>query len=380
MPARSAVRRLVSLASALLAAALLLSACAAARSDPAAPRGFFAASGDFNSVAAVSARSAWAVGYSGGCNLLACKTLIARWNGTAWKRVASPRQGRSGVLYGIAATSARNAWAVGDTGSVFGGIPEVRRSLILRWNGTAWIRVPCPSPGRGALLYAVAATSARNAWAVGYTNGISSSRPLIVRWNGAAWTRVPAPNPGGGTFLTDVVATSASNAWAVGFTVRGVGQPLILRWNGAAWKRVPIPSLRSDQLEGVAATSARNAWAVGVTVGGVGRPLILRWNGTSWKVVPAPRVGRSGLLSGVTATSARDVWAVGRAFQDKTLIVHWNGSVWTRVASPSPPGGAELYGVAATSDRNAWAAGDSGVLSGGRTTVLLLHWNGRGWK
>jgi hypothetical protein len=40
----------------------------------------------------------------------------------------------SGQLNGVAATSASNAWAVGDTGI---GTTHPR-TLILRWNGTAW--------------------------------------------------------------------------------------------------------------------------------------------------------------------------------------------------------------------------------------------------
>jgi len=66
------------------------------------------------------------------------------------------------ILHGVTATSARNAWAVGLT--------VAEKTLILRWNGTAWKRVP--SPG-GLGLLGVAATSARNAWAVGYAGSPS---------------------------------------------------------------------------------------------------------------------------------------------------------------------------------------------------------------
>jgi hypothetical protein len=39
-----------------------------------------------------------------------------------------------GFLNGVAATSARNVWAVGGNGA--------GRNLILHWDGTAWKRVP----------------------------------------------------------------------------------------------------------------------------------------------------------------------------------------------------------------------------------------------
>jgi hypothetical protein len=46
------------------------------------------------------------------------------------------------------------------------------------------------------------------------------------------WTTVPM------VFATSsVAATSASNAWAVGYTN---GKTLIERWNGTAWKRVSL--------------------------------------------------------------------------------------------------------------------------------------------
>ena len=133
-------------------------------------------------MAAVSARRAWAVG-----NTLHGKTLIVRWNGTAWKRVRSPSPGVPDVLFGVAAASARSAWAVGSRNNA----GSVVKTLILHWNGIAWKRVPSPSRSDriGDVLTAVAAASARSAWAVGYTatSGGNSARILIVHWNGTAW-------------------------------------------------------------------------------------------------------------------------------------------------------------------------------------------------
>jgi len=77
-------------------------------------------------VTATSTRNAWAVGYTRGVNF---KTLIERWNGTAWKQVQSTTPGPLSQLRAVAATSTRNAWTVGDD----------ENGLILQhWNGTAW--------------------------------------------------------------------------------------------------------------------------------------------------------------------------------------------------------------------------------------------------
>ena len=56
---------------------------------------------------------------------------------------------------------------------------------------------------------------------------------MIRHWNGKTWSRVPSPNPFCATCdtLNGVAASSAKNAWAVG-TVNAGGEVLILHWNG----------------------------------------------------------------------------------------------------------------------------------------------------
>jgi len=44
--------------------------------------------------------------------------------------------------------------------------------------------VPSPSPPGGAVLSGVAAVSASSAWAVG---NVGAGKTLIERWNGTAW-------------------------------------------------------------------------------------------------------------------------------------------------------------------------------------------------
>jgi hypothetical protein len=147
-------------------------------------------------------------------------------------------------------------------------------------------RVSIPFPGQ---LNGAAVTPAGTAWAVGYTTG----EPLAERWNGKAWTRVSSPDPVPVSsskltwnILQGVAATSAGNAWAVGYdevALQG-SKTMILHWNGKAWKQVASPNpfcATCDSLYGVAAASARSAWAVG-TVNVGGEVVILHWNGTRW--------------------------------------------------------------------------------------------------
>jgi hypothetical protein len=87
----------------------------------------------------------------------------------------------AGGLSGVAATSASNAWAVGYSGSIF---PQ--KTLILHWNGRSWAKSPGFTPVTGGLL-AVAAVSRSNAWAAGFSGGYGNvpARTLLLHWNGS---------------------------------------------------------------------------------------------------------------------------------------------------------------------------------------------------
>ena len=359
----------------------------AVKPKSAAPAPFLTISGGLTGVDDTSAGSAWAVGFAG-TSVISGGTLILRWNGTAWARVPSPDLGTSRYIAGVAATSAGSAWAVGCTGCE-STTSASTGTLILRWNGTAWTRVPSPSPP-GSYLYGVAATPDGTAWAVGYAgNGTGVATTLILRWNGTTWTRVPSPDPGRGpgmgNFLYGVATTPDGTAWAVGWTDSGgVISALILHWNGTTWTTVPSPSPGTDgiYLKAVAAAPDGTAWAIGYTESGTStRTLILRWNGHTWTTVPNPSPPGS-YLSGVAATPAGTAWAVGCAdcggssttTSARTLILRWNGTAWTRVPSPDPGPGAYLGGVTALSSGDAWAVG----IAGGKT--LILWWNGQTWS
>ena len=294
-----------------------------------------ASANELDSVTATSSTNIWAVGFY--YNGTADQTLIEHWNGSSWKQVASPNPGGSSsdnTLYSVTATSARNAWAVGFFDNPNG---DPLKTLVLHWNGTAWRPVASPSPAGFNELRGVAATSARNAWAVGFyfTNG--KQKTLAEHWNGTAWKRVTSLNPSPDSsfqVLDGVAATSARNAWAVGSYFNGTAdQTLIEHWNGTAWKRVasPSPGGNAISLNAVAATSPGNAWAVGDYNHIFGAPLqtlVLHWNGTAWKHVASPNPGGSShdnSLSGVAATSPTSIWAVGsysNGTATQTLALH----------------------------------------------------------
>lgn len=318
--------------------------------------------------AASSARFGFAVGYGG------TGVLSLRWNGRSWGKVANPNPSSNAIFYGVAATSARQAWAVGNFSNP--SVQDSQQILIEHWNGSAWRRMSVAGVSSGG-LFGVTATSTRNVWAVGEAgdpdNG--STRTLILHWNGAAWRRVPSPGNvrGASAELLAVSAASARDAWAVGDS--GVnGQALTLHWNGVSWKKVPTPAIADGATLNGVADSSRAIWAVGTASSAPYQTVILRWKGTSWVRVPSPSPSADGgsQLFAVAAVG-KVAWAVGYSGVS-TLIERWTGTKWTRVPSPNRASANDLAGVTVVSASDAWAVGQ------GNGQTLILHWNGKVWK
>jgi hypothetical protein len=328
--------------------------------------------------------------------------------------------GRSGILSGVSADSATDAWAVG---AYFNPTTFASETLALHWNGTKWSKVASPNPGGTtsssdvSSLNGVSANSATDAWAVGaYTNPTTgASETLALHWNGTKWSTVSSPNPGGTTSSSDftslsgVSANSATDAWAVGYYgSNGLTQgskTLVLHWNGTSWSKVASPnpggttSSGASTLAGVSADSATDAWAVGSysnPITGASETLALHWNGSKWSTVLSPNPGGTtsssdvSILSGVSADSATDAWAIGwyanpTTGATETLALHWNGTSWSKVASPNPGGTSSfdisyLNGVSADSATDAWAVGYYFNPTTFASETLALHWNGTKWS
>lgn len=203
-----------------------------------------------DSISAASARDIWAVGSYGDT---ADHALIEHWNGTTWRIVTAPaRPAGQVVIDSVTALSARSAWAAGMV------CPEhcqranpPSRMVILHWNGRRWATAATPSAGTASALAGVAATSATNAWAVGefctkncaLEQFPAEAHMLILHWNGSRWARIAGPSLGHGVHILEGVSTlSRRSAWAVGQTAclrncsPGLeGHPLELHWNGRRW-------------------------------------------------------------------------------------------------------------------------------------------------
>lgn len=276
------------------------------------------AEADLRAVAATpGSPDVWAVGYvreSG-----QARTLVTRWDGAQWTRVPSSNFGTgNNVLNGVAAIAPNDVWAVG----YYSATMEVQQALALHWDGATWTEIP---PGdvasEGSSLNAVSGSGPNDIWAVGNVGGKFT---LALHWDGSRWMRTSAPSPGiESNNLLTVVALSPTEAWAAGrylmkLEQRGgdLGRAFVLRWDGNQWKSMPPPYYASNA-SGLAATGPNDLWAVGSVrdIGSSGH--VARWDGARWLEPPMPAVHRdpqaplSTILNGVSAFAPGDVWAVG---------------------------------------------------------------------
>ncbi len=297
--------------------------------------------------------SGWAVGSAG------TGTVTQRWNGTAWSVVPTPAVAQPAALRGVDGSADNNVWAVGSAGA---------GTLTQRWNGTAWTVVPSPNPpgSTDATLRAAQAVSATTAWAVGDATVGSVRRTHVVRWNGSAWSAVPSPSPDPTQNFLVAVGGTASDAWAagnIGHDGYGGGTVIgmLLRWNGTAWTRVAIPGFDST----FSIITFHDLLVLGGDVWVVGEafhrgqlrivPYVLRWNGSTWQHGTIPNAP-SGAFHGIAALSPTAVYAVGRKDGSGTFVARWNGSAWSQESTPAAGVSNVLADVTATGG-TLWAVG-----------------------
>ena len=379
------------------------SAAAASTAPAASPAGAGGLSGIFApgqrftsqglyGVAAQSATKAWAVG-----NTTAGHAVFKY--GPPW--VAEPHvpafpAGTKSYLQGVAAIPPANSLALAAGYTVKGGTAT---GLIGIGNTAHWSTLY--SGPADSYLFGVAATSPTNAWAVGYTVSGTSATPLILHGTGpglSTWTPVTGlPVHGTDSYLYGVAATAAGDVYAVGDTQATPSAPdrtLIYHSSGGPWTRMPSPPgpnpSNNSVLFGVAATTASypvKVWAVGGSdTNGNTQALILGLSGGTWHQVPAGDITFlnspfDSAILGVsfvpdpTGAANPYVWAVGGAgiasdTYETVILQHYvSAPTWNQVTSPNPGPSNFLQGVSAFSPTSAWAVGAAG------SNFLVERWS-----
>jgi hypothetical protein len=257
---------------------------------------------------------AWAVGYYVDGHFRQ-KTLVQHFDGSTWSVIPSPSPGaEQNILYGVAALSDGDAWAVGAEQDVTG----LWHTLTEHWDGSQWSVVPAVDPGvRGNQFYAVRAKSAHDIYAVGQQAGTGfPNQALIEHWDGSV---VPAPPDPNATALLLGVEVTPSALTVVGqqetdtapYTTYVAAGPA----NGLTIQNTPNQGAGENDLFGVATGADGSTWAVGWDINtdtGNHDPLILRGQNGTWSLVSSPTLpGSDNGFAAITAIPGGGLWAVG---------------------------------------------------------------------
>ena len=329
----------------------------------------------------------------------------ARAASAQWTVVSIPSGGQSGTLLGVSAPTDTDAWAVGSVASGQAGVSN--RALIDHWNGAAWQQSTAPAlpTGPADTLTAVSASSAADAWAVGYSRfNHYTFTTLALHWDGASWTNVTSVLGFKATIPAGVLDLGPADAYLIA-NDSSLASGVLERWNGSTWSRVSLPDPDpahpglNTAFDSITATSPDDVWVVGTHLQEFSttllryEPYALHWNGSTWSVVAMPTLPGTDNqlaenLSGLVAIGPHDVWAVGGEGDNvippggspsSTLIEHWDGTSWKVVPSPSLGTASSLTAVAARSAGDVWAVGS--YLPAGTTVhqTLTEHWDGTSW-
>jgi hypothetical protein len=196
-----------------------------------------------------SADDVWAIGSLVNLGTGLVSSLFEHWNGTAW--TATTVESNNEFLFGASADATNDAWAVG-----FHGSDSITTSAV-HWDGTNWKRVATPNVGEGTnKLNAVLALAPDDVWAVGFSTPFAPPKQaatltLIEHFDGTSWAVVPSPNVGPNSRnqsnrLLGLTANSANDIWAFGsyFAADRSGHQmtLLLHWDGTSWAVASSPS------------------------------------------------------------------------------------------------------------------------------------------
>lgn len=278
---------------------------------------------EYAAVDASSGSDVWAVGRV--TRYDQWRPLILHWNGAAWRPSGVPQIPGEVALADVTVRSPTKAWAVGWTEvfSIEGGGRVLVRSVVLRWNGASWTRVAAPPDIR---LEAVVRMGAATLWVAGTSD---NGNPVILRRRDGSWRSFVVPVPAGSSCrLTDLdrhevvgwcrdpldrIVPYAARFGDGGLTIqdppgRGVmlavdvatttfavgsadARAALWRRNidQETWRRAPFPAPTGGRssLLGVSVRADREAWVVGWrTSGGQHVPFAAHWDGGAWTVTP----------------------------------------------------------------------------------------------
>ena len=281
----------------------------------------------------------------------------ARASSSAWYQAY--QSGFSGSFSQIAAISKTNIWAVGDTNTAAGKTSYT--PFIRHFNGSSWQAITIPN-GSGSTADWVSASAGNNVWVGGVKNS-SVYTSVVYRWNGARWGKVPMPAM---TYLQGVVALAPDNVWAYG--VSGTVFDDIFHWNGSKWQYY-LPGSTNFVPQGISASAPNNVWVSGFAYSGSKKVVAAyRWDGSAWHAVSMPHPALYAGGPDVTALSPSNVWIGYAPNATNSYALHWDGRQWHTVTIPWY---AYTYSIAPDGKGGYWF-GPQAILTGSTWTNVQI--------
>lgn len=297
-------------------------------------------------------------------------TYVGKRNGSHWKKLAVKAPANASFS-AIAAGSPSSIWLVGSAFST------TQKALVERSHGGTFALMKTSLPG--GLLQGVSASSASNAWVVGTASG---GGPILGRWNGHKWSALKVP----ATIMTDsfnqVSTTGPAVAWILGYSSSG---PTVFKANGHTVSTVKLPVPTGASVRGIAASSAKSVWVVGsvskvVGTSSVSSAFAMHYNGKSWKKYNLSTGYPSSTPSGIAAAGSKAYVAGAgspKKFSSKGIVQNafamtFSGGKWHRNKVTKRGKSSAFAGVAA-STKLAVAVGASynGYLCGAQSAGVV---------
>ncbi|HEY2639321.1 MAG TPA: hypothetical protein VGI66_05500 [Streptosporangiaceae bacterium] len=342
----------------------------------------------------------------GGVLAVGATMLSAQAATTGWRRSAAVAAGRgvSTTVNSITAVSAKDAWAIGAEGLKPG------TGLVDHWAGTSWRRVRLPAKvQRGWNAFAsesvLGAASSTDVWAISSgPTGPTRSRMQIhyLRLDGRRWSvgTIPGTAVGSGkathfVLVQTVKVISPTDVWAFGGVIRSGSvpiEPLAEHFDGRRWARRPVPG--NGLVVSVAVFSARKILALVGSNDNLGlgtpTPSLEQWNGTSWTpsavqpphLPPSPLAGLTAMYAGpdghIWLAGDRPRYSPASGYTHVDFIAERSRSGWkvTDLKTPVPSSDFPIAGIVPDGSGGLWALGITETQS---SSQLLWHFAHGAW-
>jgi hypothetical protein len=165
---------------------------------------------ELHALSAVSANDVWAVGDAGsvgsGLAFSAADPYLLHWNGSSWTSIATSGLDTFNIIQGVSAISADSAWVVGYS-THSNSFSSIATSLVGYWDGSSWsLEYGSASAFPARDLNDVVSLGLANVWAVGgHGSGYAGSPPYTAK---ALVQHCVAPGAVGGTVVMTTPAQS----------------------------------------------------------------------------------------------------------------------------------------------------------------------------